>query len=162
MSGIIERFGKFCLGGIVLFVLAIAGIIFVVFTASGPSVKVAQEFFDTLAVDPAAAYEMTDVAFKASTTEEDFVAFIEEHDYMRDVQNMSFPNRSVRAIDGETRYVMSGNITDSEGNITPITILLVDDGDGIQVYGMSFSPEDAPELEVVDEDFESMLEEGEL
>lgn len=122
-------------------VLVLSGIIFTKFSVAGPAPQVATEFFDTLKVSTLDAYELTDQTFQMSTSLDDFERFIESYPVLRNVENISYPTRSVEPKLNFVHYTLVGMITDENGQVVPVIIRLKEDADGLQVYGIEVDPQ---------------------
>jgi len=120
-----------------LFVLAVAGIIYMVFQLGSAPIKAGGEFLEKLSTGKTSeAYQSASLQFKQSVSEEDFQLFLESYPVLTRVQDTSFNSFQI-----ENKFAsISGIITATDGQVSPVTIQLVDENNGWKVLNIDLNP----------------------
>lgn len=88
--------------------------------------------------DLQAAYEETSVAFKESTSFEDFTRFVQSNPILTKISGHTF---SSRKIDNGIGY-LSGKLTTEGGGVQPVAYRLVKENDTWKILSINFNPDE--------------------
>jgi hypothetical protein len=137
---------------ILVFVLGIVGIIALVFQLGSAPMKAGSDFLTLLASGKTAeAYQSASIQFKQAVPEDDFQYFLESYPILTRVKTPSFNSFSV---ENNTFATISGTLTGTDGQVSPISIQLVNENEAWRVLNVDLNPP-AREKDSVSLDLES-------
>ena len=106
-------------GGLAVFIAIVVAIVF--YATSGVIDAIDRHLALLKAGDVPTAYEETSEAFRSATTLEGFVAFIDAHPLLKEIEDHSFSSREIKNGVGH----VSGKLTTGTGGVLPVEYRLV-------------------------------------
>ena len=129
---------KIILIAVVVFIAFVALIIGCVFSMGAPVMKSGEQFLTQLSsgqVDQ--AYESAAIQFKQTVSRDQFDQFLAGYPVMTKVKSASFNSFN---IENNNFGTISGTITATDGQVSPITMQLVNENGGWKVLNMDLNP----------------------
>lgn len=140
---------------ILVFVLGIVGIIAMVFQLGSAPMKAGSDFLTLLASGKTAeAYQSASIQFKQTVQEDDFEYFLESYPILTRVKTPSFNSFS---IENNTFAIITGTLTGTDGQVSPISMQLVNENEAWRVLNVDLNPP-AREKDTASSDFDSELD----
>ncbi len=132
---------KIILIAVAALIIFVAGIIALVFSVGSPALKASETFVVQLSSNQVdTAYDSASLQFKQVVTKEQFNAFLEQFPVLKKVQKVSFNSFTI-----ENNFAnVSGSITATDGQVSPINLQLVNENDQWRVLNLDLMPK-APE-----------------
>lgn len=122
----------------IVLVVFVAGIIALVFSMGAAPMKASEKFLTELSSNQVdQAYESASIQFKQTVTRDKFDEFLAAYPVVTKVKTPSFNSFS---IENNTLATVSGTVTATDGQVSPITLQLVNENNEWRVLNFDLNP----------------------
>ena len=122
----------------IVLVVFVAGIIALVFSMGAAPMKASEKFLTQLSSNQVdQAYESASIQFKQTVTRDKFDEFLQAFPIVTKVKTPSF---NAFNIENNTLATVSGTVTATDGQVSPITLQLVNENNEWRVLNFDLNP----------------------
>jgi hypothetical protein len=126
------------LGGLLAFAAMVGLIIGLVFSMGSAPMKASEQFLGLLSSNQIdQAYDSTSIQFRDAVSKDTFQAFLEQYPILKKEKKTSFTAFNVQ---NNTQATVGGTMTAADGQISPVSIQLVNENEQWRVLNIDLNP----------------------